>query len=1579
MSSKLRPNKKPYVSCIKIDGVPILPPLITNEERELLLKYKSEAIAIENKLKFSRKNNPLNHFCQKAKENVEVAKQSISCKTKEHCQASNKSSTQIDLNGNRKKLRKNESSPCGSPKCHKIKKQLKSMPVQNETSNEVSSENINNVTPRKSIRRNSYTLESPTPEIIEHLCALQHKNDQRLKLESGNSDFHNLSPSALKTEKYKCLKNLNLMKFQSEESYKSSYDSQEKTFLENLPQNFFHANENVLSASRSDLSESKLTNSIQQAAELLNSINLSGTTPRSELTRESNSDGALTNSTVTNTHSILPDEESTMDSASSTSHNLFARAFLPQQSDVRSETCDMSNATITNLVLPHDSDVREQRSESHVPNHRHRRVWNLKQAKHLWENEQLQIPEKKSHSEPSTRRNSPLLSCKQNLSYSLTCLEDLDMSAAPSSHDYLKPVPMSTGDNLQKPDACLERSLTTSTEEDLNLYSYYLNLYKDMSAYVSQQGELLSPTPRSDNIDSQKTIDFFPEETLNTVSQGIYRGASDDDTSYGVSRQAFPCEGTSVVSNTASSSMDQVPRDLIQFDPDEEDFDLEIPDNLDDIEQFLRDLQRSQEQEMAFLLRKQQEEQLWLKQKQQRLKESVLSVSSRSSSQQSSLNCSEMSSVCDVTSHAAQHYPLSLKHDRRDSKEADSQHEEYSPVISKAQYQNPMDRVTNENDLNLANVSAAVREIKSNEITEASAVSDVNVRVKMVPNKSIDSNKSTPSQHYDSCEEWFTPEADKLSPMSDDMRRIRNDSEEDRELQSNQTITEEPRRDKPSVLPMSQAKLTNNAYHDSNQRHGTYKPVSEGVLCKSPIPQYNPPTSQYNPMQWRHTSVETNTPLDEIPRTYGEWNTHELGYMQTVSNNKEGNDMLGNLGAENEHRSRASHNDDMLGHLGAENEHRSRASHNDDMLGHLGAENEHRSRASHNDDMLGHLGAENEHRSRASHNDDMLGHLGAENEHRAPHKVHHRGDRTVGVLKDILNMTQHSEDVDQTQGRRAWQANQIDQTKPNLDQSNRGLPSLLPSVDQSNRGLPCLLPSLDQSNRGLPALPHGKVTRDMDQIETSVTPFSEDYEKTVSVDMDKDHEVLKTVSEDKPPDQIRLALLWQQWMDEVRASKMAETNPNQLDTLSQTSNHQLDTLSQSVSQASELDVPSGAFEFSPQTQAKLVDILGKDWSDIVTQETRNREVKLSEVTSQQPDGSSLSSSMTELTDYVPRELIQSSNVLKSRLNPVQAISESMTPVQALSDYVQAMSLGEHANQPPVDVSIPQNTLNSNNATSESPSSDIPDPNHAETSPNSSAPMSLESVKQKYLLTPNVKRTPGLHEFETNVVSRLHREANLRPKTIIKASYSEREQAAALTLTAAARGFLVRRLLRSQRVQHIKATIQDTLQCAMSLQSDPASLSSMDLDLHTRLIQQLTAACYELYDTFFSLSTREKLAIISQDRERLRNLKLAALLKEKRPSLPSIPALTRTRRSQKTMSEPKSNNATGAVKAEKKTRSCVSKVRRSRSVSSQDIPSSRSTDSSVSSMSGYRVSRSQSTTLDNKPHQVPPIRRRLLLI
>ncbi|XP_008484890.1 uncharacterized protein LOC103521555 [Diaphorina citri] len=216
---------------------------------------------------------------------------------------------------------------------------------------------------------------------------------------------------------------------------------------------------------------------------------------------------------------------------------------------------------------------------------------------------------------------------------------------------------MSTGDNLQKPDACLERSLTTSTEENLNLYSYYLNLYKDMSAYVSQQGELLSPTPRSDNIDSQKTIDFFPEETLNTVSQGIYRGASDDDTSYGLSQQAFPCEGNGV-SNTASSSIYQVTRDLIQFDPDEEDFDLEIPDNLDDIEQFLRDLQRSQEQEMAFLLRKQQEEQLWLKQKQQRLKESVLSVSSRSSSQQSSLNCSEMSSVCDITSHAAQHYPL---------------------------------------------------------------------------------------------------------------------------------------------------------------------------------------------------------------------------------------------------------------------------------------------------------------------------------------------------------------------------------------------------------------------------------------------------------------------------------------------------------------------------------------------------------------------------------------------------------------------------------------------------------------------------------------------------------------------------------------------------------------------------------------------------------------------------------------------------------------------------------------------------------------------------------------------------------
>ncbi|KAK5639976.1 hypothetical protein RI129_010787 [Pyrocoelia pectoralis] len=98
----------------------------------------------------------------------------------------------------------------------------------------------------------------------------------------------------------------------------------------------------------------------------------------------------------------------------------------------------------------------------------------------------------------------------------------------------------------------------------------------------------------------------------------------------------------------------------------------------------------------------------------------------------------------------------------------------------------------------------------------------------------------------------------------------------------------------------------------------------------------------------------------------------------------------------------------------------------------------------------------------------------------------------------------------------------------------------------------------------------------------------------------------------------------------------------------------------------------------------------------------------------------------------------------------------------------------------------------------------------------------------------------------------------------------RKEWAATVLTAAARGYLVRRLKRTERVKILIQTIGDTLMCAMSLHSEQTDrIQPSDVELHRRLIQQISAACYEFHDIFFKLSTSERMEIISLDRQRLK--------------------------------------------------------------------------------------------------------------
>lgn len=90
--------------------------------------------------------------------------------------------------------------------------------------------------------------------------------------------------------------------------------------------------------------------------------------------------------------------------------------------------------------------------------------------------------------------------------------------------------------------------------------------------------------------------------------------------------------------------------------------------------------------------------------------------------------------------------------------------------------------------------------------------------------------------------------------------------------------------------------------------------------------------------------------------------------------------------------------------------------------------------------------------------------------------------------------------------------------------------------------------------------------------------------------------------------------------------------------------------------------------------------------------------------------------------------------------------------------------------------------------------------------------------------------------------------------------------AASIIGAAVRGYLVRRLIRTEKVQSLIETIKDALLCALQLHHTEV-IEPADVELHRRLIQQVSAACYAFHDIFFSLSIKEKMGIITVDRQR----------------------------------------------------------------------------------------------------------------
>jgi len=101
-----------------------------------------------------------------------------------------------------------------------------------------------------------------------------------------------------------------------------------------------------------------------------------------------------------------------------------------------------------------------------------------------------------------------------------------------------------------------------------------------------------------------------------------------------------------------------------------------------------------------------------------------------------------------------------------------------------------------------------------------------------------------------------------------------------------------------------------------------------------------------------------------------------------------------------------------------------------------------------------------------------------------------------------------------------------------------------------------------------------------------------------------------------------------------------------------------------------------------------------------------------------------------------------------------------------------------------------------------------------------------------------------------------------PEEVYAAQYSK----AWVRLTALARGYLVRKLLATEKVQFLKRTIRETLACAVRLHLEiEGAPSRQDLELHGRLLAQLESACQSVHHIFFKLGIPERMSIIALDR------------------------------------------------------------------------------------------------------------------
>ncbi|XP_028267840.1 centriolar coiled-coil protein of 110 kDa isoform X2 [Parambassis ranga] len=126
----------------------------------------------------------------------------------------------------------------------------------------------------------------------------------------------------------------------------------------------------------------------------------------------------------------------------------------------------------------------------------------------------------------------------------------------------------------------------------------------------------------------------------------------------------------------------------------------------------------------------------------------------------------------------------------------------------------------------------------------------------------------------------------------------------------------------------------------------------------------------------------------------------------------------------------------------------------------------------------------------------------------------------------------------------------------------------------------------------------------------------------------------------------------------------------------------------------------------------------------------------------------------------------------------------------------------------------------------------------------------------------------------------------KPRTRLSLVLTTEQQRAFCLVGAIVRGFLTRRLLKTEKVKHMRQTIVDTQEFIRSFRTEApqkkGTYSPQDLSLQERVKAQLRAALYDVHDIFFEMPLGDRLALLQQDRELRAERKLRDMEKAKCP-------------------------------------------------------------------------------------------------